>query len=129
MDNDQEVVAPEGGSFSTASKMAPKVGYYYMYTLLNTMGSLTFVKEIDSGNEDVWIYEFADGKGTVGYALWCPTSNGTVVEDYVLTVNGTKAVLTEAVDKDIDGVQTNLQIENGAVRVTVSENPVYVVVQ
>lgn len=129
VDNDKALEVPEGGTYSTSAKMEAKVGYYYMYTLMNTLGSLTFVKEIDSGNEDVWIYEFADGKGTVGYALWCPTSDGTVVEDYVLTIDGTKAVLTEAVDKDIDGVQTNLQIENNTVKVTVSENPVYVVVK
>ena len=131
LDNDVKVEVPEGGDLSLEGKNEAKAGYYYMYTLLNTLTDMTFVKEIDSGNEDVWIYEFADGRGQVGYALWCPTSNGTVVEDYVLTINGNKATLTECDYKnaDIDGVQTNLEITNNTVKVTVSENPVYVVVE
>ena len=131
LDNDKEVEIPEEGKLETASKMEAKAGYYYMYTLMNTLGDMTFVKEIDSGNEDVWIYEFADGRGKVGYAVWCATSNGTVYEDFVLNIDGTKATLTECDYKnaDIDGVQTNLQITNNTVSITVSENPVYVVVE
>jgi hypothetical protein len=92
---------------------------------------MRFVKEIDSGNKDVWIYEFADENGKVGYAVWCPTSNGTVVEDYVLTIDGSKATLveTDADNQDIDGVSTDLEITNNTVKITVSESPVYVVVQ
>jgi hypothetical protein len=88
-DNDQKIVAPEGGKISTEYKMEAKDAYYYMYTLYKTLGSMTFVKEIDSGNKDVWIYEFADDNGKVGYAVWCPTSNGTKVEDYKLYVGNT----------------------------------------
>ena len=130
-DNDQKVVAPEGGKISTAYKMEAKDAYYYMYTLYKTLGSMTFVKEIDSGNKDVWIYEFADDNGKVGYAVWCPTSNGTVVEDFVLNIDGDKATLVETDSKnaDIDGVSTNLQITNNTVTITVSESPVYVVVE
>ena len=128
---DKKLEIPEKGSIRTSTKMEAKAGYYYMYTLMNTLGDMTFVKEIDSGNEDVWIYEFADGRGRVGYAVWCATSNGTVYEDFVLNIDGTKATLTECDYKnaDIDGVQTNLQITNNTVSITVSENPVYVVVE
>ena len=111
--------------------MEAKAGYYYMYTLYSTLGSMTFVKEIDSGNKDVWIYEFADNNGKVGYAVWCPTSNGTVVEDFVLNIDGNKATLVEcdAKNADIDGVSTNLQITNNTVTITVGESPVYVIVE
>ena len=129
--NNQLVVIPEKGKIETSSKMEPKDGYYYMYTLFKTLGSMTFVKEIDSGNKDVWVYEFADENGKVGYAVWCPTSNGTVVEDFELVVNGNKATLVESDSKnaDIDGVSTNLEIVNNKVTITVSENPVYVIVE
>ena len=108
-----------------------KDGYYYMYTLQNALGNMSFVKEIDSGNEDVWVYEFADGKGQVGYAVWCPTSNGTVVENYQLVIDGSEATLIESdsKNKDIDGVHTSLEIVDNTVSITVSENPVYVVVK
>ena len=92
---------------------------------------MTFTKEIDSGNEDVWVYEFTNGQGKVGYAVWCPTSNSTVVENYELVIDGSKATLIETDYKnaDIDGVATNLQITNNKVSITVSENPVYVIVE
>ncbi len=138
VDNKKEVplkVTGEDGKERTnitiESKMEPKDGYYYMYTLMTALGSMRFVKEVDSGNKDVWIYEFSNGEGKVGYAVWCPTSNGTVVEDYVLTINGNKATLIEcdSKNKDIDGVSTNLEITNNTVKVTVGENPVYVIVE
>ena len=118
-------------SRSFASKMEAKDGYYYMYTLQNALGNMSFVKEIDSGNEDVWVYEFADGKGQVGYAVWCPTSNGTVVENYQLVIDGSEATLIEcdSKNKDIDGVHTSLEIVDNTVSITVSENPVYVIVK
>ncbi len=110
-------------------KMEAKDGYYYMYTLSNTIGDMTFVREIETGNPDVWVYQFANDEGEVGYALWCPTSNGTVVENFKLKIEGTSAVLTvtDSKNKDIDGVSKNLQVKDGYVSVTVSENPVYVV--
>ena len=36
---------------------------------------------------------------------------------------------TDYKNKDIDGVATNLQITNNKVSITVSENPVYVIVE
>ena len=114
---------------TTETEYLPKDGYFYMYTLSETIGHMTFVKEIDSGNPDVWVYEFADGKGQVGYAVWCPTSDGTVVENFQLRVNGKTATHTTAHNNDIDGVTKNLQINDGFVTITVTENPSYVVVK
>ncbi len=114
---------------TTETEYLPKDGYFYMYTLSETIGHMTFVKEIDSGNPDVWIYEFSDGKGQVGYAVWCPTSDGTVVENFKLKVDGNSAIHTTAKNGDIDGVSKNVQIEDGYVTITVTENPSYVVVK
>lgn len=131
--DDPRVKKEEGDktSFSSSSKLEAKDGYYYMYTLYKTLGDMAFVKEIETGNPDVWVYEFANNNGKVGYAVWCPTSNGTVVEDFVLNINGTKATLveTDSKSKDIDGISTNLEITDNTVTITVGENPVYVVVE
>ena len=135
VDNDEEVTIRTNEKtkevVTIEDKMEAKDGYYYMYTLKNAIGDMRFVKEIYSGNEDVWVYEFADGKGKVGYAVWCPTSNGTVVENFKLTIDGSQATLIESdsKNKDIDGVSTNLQITDNTVTITVSENPVYVIVK
>lgn len=134
-DNNQEVKLRDTSSKEDTSgisiweEMKPKDGYFYMYTLFETLGDMTFVKEIDTGNPDVWVYEFADGNGKVGYAAWCPTSDGTVVENFQLRVNGTSATHTTAHNNDIDGVTKNLQINDGYVTITVTENPSYVVVK
>ena len=135
LDNDQEVKLKNNqdendkSGITTEHYMEAKDGYYYMYTLSETLGHMTFVKEIESGNPDVWIYEFSDGKGQVGYAVWCPTSDGTVVENFQLRVNGSSAVHTTAKNGDIDGVSKNVSINNGFVTITVTENPSYVVVK
>ncbi len=131
-DNNQEVAlktSENPAGITTRYEPIAKDGYYYMYTLSETIGHMTFVKEIDSGNPDVWIYEFSDGKGQVGYAVWCPTSDGTVVEDFQLRVDGSSATHTTAKNGDIDGVSKNVQINNGYVTITVTENPSYVVVK
>ena len=122
---------PSGITVNTSYKMEAKAAYYYMYTLKNALGDMTFTKEIDSGNKDVWVYEFTNGQGKVGYAVWCPTSNSTVVENYELIIDGSKATLieTDYKNEDTDGVSTNLQITNNKVSITVSENPVYVIVE
>jgi hypothetical protein len=106
-----------------------KPSYYYMYTLKNTLGDMTFVAELDSGNDSVWVYQYADEEGNVGYAVWCPTMDDTKVEDFELYVGESGTItLTEAIDGDKDGVQTSLSATNGYVKINVSENPVYVVV-
>jgi hypothetical protein len=105
-----------------------KPAFYYMYTLKNTLGNMTFVAELDSGNESVWVYQYADEEGNVGYAVWCPTMDDTKVENFQLNIGAASATLTEAVNGDTDGVQTQLSATNGVVTFNVSENPVYIVV-
>ena len=106
----------------------PKDSYYYMYTLRNTLYDFTFVQEIDSGREDVWIYQYADEDGNYGYAVWCPTSDGTKVDDFKLYIGADDAVLVENANGEIRGLKTNLTAADKVVTIDVSENPVYVMV-
>ena len=99
-----------------------------MYTLRNTLYDYTFVQEIDSGRPDVWIYQFADKNGNYGYALWCPTSDSTKVENFKLYIDADKAVLVQNAFGEINGVKTDLTATDKVVTVTVSENPIYVMV-
>ena len=129
-------------------KMIPKESYYILYTMKRALQNMAFQRELSSGNENVWIYEFADENGNYGYAIWCPTSNGTKVDGYKLYVGDTdkkvtlisnrfedhRAVTTEYGQVlephtyTISGDDTNLVAENGYVSVDVSENPVYVII-
>ncbi len=138
-----EVVKDEWGNAINEAKES----YYILYTLKNALGNMSFQRELVSGNDDVWIYEYADDEGNYGYALWCPTSNGTKVDGYKLYVgdneNATlisnnfeehRAVreewgeIIEGHTYTTEGDRTNLVAENGYVSVNVSENPVYVIV-
>ncbi len=104
-----------------------KDSYYYIYTLKNTLGDYTFQRELNTGRDDVWVYEYKNGEGKTAYAVWCPTQDGTKVANFELAVNGTSATLIEAVDLDTDGVSSDLTVSGGKVKINVSENPVYVV--
>ncbi len=129
-------------------KMVAKEAYYILYTMKRALRDMSYQRELVSGNDDVWIYEYADKDGNYGYALWCPTSNGTKVADYKLYVGDTdkkvtlisnnfedhRAVTTEYGQVlephtyTINGDDTTLVPNNGYVSVNVSENPVYVII-
>ena len=122
--------------------MVEKQSWYYMSTLFHTLNDFTFRREVASGNDDVWVYQYSNDSADEAYALWCPTANGTKVENYKLYVGtGHNSVtLTEtdvqvnpntgdAFDGSATGKQTTLTVDaDGYVTVNVSENPVYVVV-
>ena len=68
-------------------------------------------------------------EGKTAYALWCKTSDGTKADNYQLRIDGNSATLVQNVYGDIDGAQSNLEVdEYSYVSVNVSENPVYVIV-
>lgn len=121
----------EAEKYSIKENMMAKHGYYYMYTLKETLGNMRFKRELVTGRDDVWVYQYATDEGDqVGYAAWCPTSNCTEVENYKLYVgNVEKATLVEAVYGETEGVKTELVVQDGYVTITVTENPCYVVVE
>ena len=123
------------------AKLTAKPSYYYMSTLFYTLHDFTFERELASGHDDVWVYQYTSDAKDEAYAIWCPTSNGTKVEGYKLYV-GTKGTVT-LVETDVvfddagnttkessqTGKKTVLTPDaNGCVTINVSENPVYVVV-
>lgn len=106
-----------------------KDSFFYVYTLKSTLGDYRFVKEIDSGNRDVWIYEYQDDTGNRAYALWCPTSDGTKVNNFELNIDADGATLVENAYGMTSGEKTELEVTDKTVTVNVSENPIYVIVK
>ena len=106
-----------------------KDSYYYLYTLKNALSDYTFDSKVEAYDENVKIYKFTTDDGKEAYAVWCPTSNGTKVNDYQLRIDSERATVIEAVYGDIDGVHTEtIADEYGYISVDVSENPIYVIV-
>ncbi len=126
---------------SASIKMTAKPSFYYISTLFNTLKDYTFRRELKSGHDDVWVYQYSDSDRNEAYALWCPTANMTKVDNYTLFV-GTEYESVELIETEvyyddagnvsngsITGKKATLNVdENGYVTVNVSENPVYVVV-
>ena len=106
-----------------------KDSYYYMYTLKNTLGDYRFNREIETYDTNVMIYEFVSKDGKIAYAAWCKTSDGTTSEDYMLRVGSESATVVEAVYGDIDGVSTTVASDEiGYIKVDITENPIYILV-
>jgi hypothetical protein len=122
--------ATSTGKYGTSGVIARngefKDSYYYIYTLRNTMGDMYFSEIIDSGNEDVWIYRFENGKGKSCYAVWCPTMDSVEVDNFKLNIDGDSAYMVEFEYGTTEGVKTNVSVENKTVTVDVSERPVLV---
>jgi hypothetical protein len=114
-------------------KLEYKPGYYYMRTLLNALYDYTFRRELKSGNDDVWVYQYSNPDHDEAYAVWCPTSNMTKVDGYKLYVGtdyeNVTLIESDADNKLVEGKKTELTVDaQGYVSINVSENPVYVIV-
>jgi len=128
--NDSTQYSTSGLVSSKETGWVPKMSWYFVYTLRNTLTNMVFDKEIESGNENVWIYHFVDVDGKRGaYALWCPTEEDLTVPGYSLRLPDgvTEAKLVTMEDKKINGNTEKLSLENQTVKVDVSETPIFVV--
>ncbi len=124
--NEETAVGKYGTSGIIAYNGEYKDSYYYIYTLRNTMGDMYFSEIIDSGNENVWIYRFENGKGKSCYAVWCPTMDSVEVDNYKLNIDGDTATMVEFANLQKSGISTTLTVENNTVTVGVSERPVLI---
>jgi len=106
-----------------------KESYYYLYTLKNTLGDYTFNQKVDSYDENVYAYEYKTEDGKTAYAVWCGTSDGTVVNNYQLKIDGVSATIVENENGNIYGKKTDVKADDlGYISIDVSEKPVYIVV-
>ena len=110
------------------SKGQAKDSYYYLYTLKTHLSDYTFTREIATGNENVWLYEFKNAEGKTAYTAWCPTMDGTTVDDFQFSVSGSTAKTINFADNDTDGVINNITVSNGTVTIDVSESMTIVMV-
>lgn len=121
-----------GGYSSVTSSITPIVphpSWYAMFTMRNTLKNYVFDKIEVSGDPNVYVYKFKHITATdsVAYALWCPTSNNTVVTNYSLAVPDLiAATKVNFLDLSKTGAESSLVVSNGNVVLDVSEAPAYV---
>lgn len=109
-----------------------KPSWYYVKTMKTALAGMVFDTESPSGDKDVRIYRYKDrNTGKLAYALWCPTSDGTRKDRYLLRLDypSVREVLRITLeDKKDFGVKEVLPVKDGVVEVAVSERPVFIVV-
>ncbi len=118
-----------GLTSSKATGWVPKASWYYIYTMRNMLTGMRFSQEIESGNPNVNIYRFRTDDGSLAaYAVWCPTSSQTTVENYQLQLmpDEGNVMLVELEKGRIAGMQQSLNIAGQKVTINVSEKPVFV---
>lgn len=117
------------GLVTKKGEWSPRPSWYYVSTIKNRLKGMRFKEAVASGNTLVSIYKFGSADGSSNaYALWCPTSNNSVVSNYQMSVPGGSSglkLITLAAGSAL-GVETPLQIVNGKVTIPVSERPVLV---
>ncbi|MBO5111010.1 MAG: hypothetical protein J6D21_09875 [Clostridia bacterium] len=108
-----------------------KDSWYYMNTLHKTIGDMSFQEDFESGHRDVMVYRYMNEEGKNAYVLWCPTADGTKVENYELHLCGaTTAELVEFANLEDTGIHSDLTVDaNGKVTVTVSECPIIILAE
>jgi hypothetical protein len=106
----------------------PKKSWYYLFAMKNQLSGLRFQQEMPSSAPDVNVYRFQSDSGdTLVYAVWCKTSENLLIEDFHLEIGqNVIATMITPVFGDTLGLQQSLQLDNGIVRFTVSERPVFI---
>ncbi|MFW6306714.1 MAG: dockerin type I domain-containing protein [Bacillota bacterium] len=128
---DSAIKYSSSGLVGPKGDWSPKPSWYYVYTLRNRLSGMIFEEEQVSGHENVLIYKFKELEGNRGaYVVWCPSSDGSEVIDYQLSISSVsqKALMVKMVEGDIDGITEDLVINNGKVTIDVSEKPVFIIV-
>jgi hypothetical protein len=123
------------GSFKSCGMIdlndQPKTSWYYVATLSKALKGMYFKKEIPSGDPEVRIYQFSTRDNSRStYVLWCPTSDGTLVNGYKFSIESSpmNAELVELAAGSTEGRMTLLTLTHGTAMIEVSESPVFILV-
>lgn len=118
------------GLTTQKGKEERKSSWYGVNTLKSTLNGFS-LKDVIKEDDNLYIYKYNNPYTNEDcYALWCPTSNGTVIDNYELNIgDSSKASLIQMQNEAELGVVSELAINNAVVNVRVSESPIFVKVQ
>lgn len=106
-----------------------KDSWYAVSSMKNILTGFTFDSIVEE-KDNIYIYKFVNKETKEeAYALWSPTADGSYISDYEFTIGDkTKATLSKLTTGYYDAENERLKIENGIVKVDVSETPIFVTV-
>lgn len=110
----------------------PFPAWYYISTLVNNIGNY-IPEKIISEKGNVWIYKYRNktAPDSAAYFIYCPTYNGTRVDNFNLQV-GNKAMGASEIsllDNSETGIRAEKSINGGAIKVNVTEVPKFILVK
>jgi hypothetical protein len=109
----------------------PKASWYFLAAFRARLGAMRYQGSADSGTPNVSIAKFYDATADRGaYVVWAPTSKGTVVKAYALSVDSalTAATLVTLADQSATGNEQSLTPKQGSITLDVDESPSLVLV-
>lgn len=103
-----------------------KTSWYYISCATDTLKNADLIDV--SEEDDVYVYTYKDRETSeIIYALWSPTADGSTIADYPLSIGDCeKATLVTPSERYMEGNKETLNFNDGNVRVTVSETPIFV---
>lgn len=120
-------------SGSDLGKYNPYPSWYYISTLVNRLGDF-FPEKIISEIGNVWVYKYrsiTDPKASA-YFVYVPSRNGTVVNNYSLSV-GTRTTGTASEislqENSVNGSVNEKPIVNGKINIQATEAPKFILVK
>ncbi len=118
------------GLVNQKNDWTPKPSWYSTYTLKNVLKGKHFNGIHSTGHPDVWAYKYTNDTGdSTAIAIWAPTSNGTVVDDYNLRLPaGTQSATRVDIEQgSIHGSHTDLTVSRNTITMDIGEEPVFIV--
>ncbi len=107
--DDPQVYLTSGVFRQTGEKMEPLPAWYHISTFVNVLGNYV-ADEVINEKGNVWVYKYRNKlfSDSVAYFVYCPTHDGTKVENYQLKVGATVDDNASEVDFADDLVNGNV---------------------
>ncbi|MBR1720332.1 MAG: hypothetical protein IJ726_07980, partial [Phocaeicola sp.] len=108
-----------------------KPSFYYLSTMRHALYGMSFDEELTSDSR-VSVLRYRNKKtGAIAYALWSPTSDGTVIADYTLPIvkRARNVKVVKMCSGYTHGMESTLPVEKGEINICVGETPVLVVIE
>ena len=122
--------------FSSSGLIGPvgdfshKPSWYYVYTLRNQLAGLLFDRELESGDDQVRIYQFTHPqKKKEVVAVWCP-QDGAMVKGFQLHTDSaaSRATVVSLADGKTEGIRKSVEVAEGKITIDVSPSPVFITI-
>ena len=120
-------VYADSGLVTEKGKWNKKTAWYYVSCMTTVLAHADLLSA--STENGICCETFTDRiNGDTIYCLWSPTSDGTTIPDYAVSVGNAAHVYLTVPGTYAEGITTELEISDGNVSVDISETPVFLTV-